>query len=57
MIMPENTTRKVDKEGRITIPASIRARFGLNIGDDMEYFVIAENDEMYIAFKKKVKEQ
>ena len=56
MIMPENTTRKVDKEGRITIPASIRARFGLNIGDDMEYFVIVENDEMYIAFKKKEKE-
>ena len=35
-IMPENTSRKIDKGGRLTIPAGMRNRFGLELGDKMD---------------------
>ena len=50
-IMPENTSRKIDKGGRLTIPAGMRNRFGLELGDKMDYFVIDVEGEQYIAFK------
>ena len=50
-VMPENTSRKIDKGGRLTIPAGMRNRFGLELGDKMDYFVIDVEGEQYIAFK------
>ena len=50
-VMPENTSRKIDKGGRLTIPSGMRNRFGLELGDKMDYFVIDIEGEQYIAFK------
>lgn len=50
-VMPENTSRKIDKGGRLTIPSGMRSRFGLELGDKMDYFVIDVEGEQYIAFK------
>ena len=52
--LSENTTRKVDSLGRIIIPKSLRARFGLNSGDEMEFSVCYEGDQVYICMKKRV---
>ena len=35
-IKPENTTRKIDALGRVTIPKGLRDRMGLHENDDME---------------------
>ena len=52
--LSENTTRKIDSLGRISIPKSLRARFGLNSGDEMEFSVCYEGGQTYICMKKRV---
>lgn len=49
IIRPENTSRKIDGLGRITIPKSLRDRMGIDVNDDMELFVIEGGGRTYIA--------
>ena len=51
-VIPENASRKIDKGGRLTIPSGIRNRFGFELGEKMDYYVIEIDDEQYIAFKR-----
>ena len=39
-IRPENTTRKIDALGRVTIPKGMRDRMGIRENDDMELFTM-----------------
>ena len=40
----ENTTRKIDHLGRITIPKSLRDRMNIRTDDDLEMFVLEGDD-------------
>jgi AbrB family looped-hinge helix DNA binding protein len=48
-IKPENTTRKIDALGRITIPKGLRDRMGLHENDDMELFTMESGGKEYIC--------
>lgn len=50
----ENTTRKVDGLGRISIPKSMRDRFDINPNDEMEFSVCYDNDRTYICLNKRI---
>ena len=52
--LSENTTRKVDSLGRISIPKSIRDRLEINPNDEMEFSVCYDGDRTYVCMNKKV---
>ena len=39
----ENTTRKIDSLGRVSIPKSMRERLEIVEGDEMEFFMLADD--------------
>ncbi len=49
----ENTTRKVDGLGRISIPKSMRDRFGIMPNDEIEFSTCHMDGEVYICLNKK----
>lgn len=51
--MSENTVRKVDGLGRISIPKSLRDRFNINQNDEIEFSVCYDGDRTYICLNKK----
>ena len=52
MIKPENTSRKLDTLGRITLPKSIRDRLSLKTDDEVEFFTMEQNGREYICISK-----
>ena len=52
MILPENTSRKIDNLGRITIPKGLRDRFGLEENDEMELFTGQIEGRQYILLSR-----
>ena len=51
--MSENTTRKIDSLGRVSIPKSLRDRFSINPNDEIEFSVCYTGDMTYICLNKK----
>lgn len=51
-LMEENTTRKVDGLGRISIPKSMRLRFRIDEGESLEFFTFRQNGKNYIVMTK-----
>lgn len=49
-LIKENITRKMDNLGRISVPKSLRDKFEIADGDEIEFFT---TDNGYIAFGKK----
>ena len=49
----ENTTRKVDTLGRISIPKSIRDRFNIKPNDEIEFSICHMDNQIYICMNKK----
>ena len=47
-MVAENTTRKIDTMGRISIPKSLRDRFGLESGAQMAFFTKEIDGKFYI---------
>lgn len=45
----ENTTRKIDHLGRITIPKGLRDRMVINTNDDLELFTLETEGRAYIC--------
>lgn len=43
-LLKENTTRKVDSLGRVSIPKSMRSRLEIDEGDEVEFYLL--NDDM-----------
>lgn len=55
----ENTSRKVDELGRISIPKSIRNRLEINPGEEVEFFILTDGTDQYVCLTnhKKVEEK
>lgn len=53
-LMPENTVRKIDSSGRISMPKGMKDRLGFDKGTALAWYTImdTETDEIYVAFKK-----
>lgn len=53
-LIPENTCRKIDVSGRISMPKGMKDRLGYMIGTELEFFTLldTDTDETYIVFKK-----
>lgn len=51
--MSENTVRKLDSLGRLSIPKSLRDRFNINPNDEIEFSVCYNGDMTYICLNKK----
>ena len=49
-IIKENTTRKVDSLGRISIPKGIRDRYEIKTGAELEFVTMRDTDgSQYVA--------
>lgn len=52
-LISENTSRKVDSLGRISIPKSIRDRFNIGANDEIEFSICHMDNQVYICMNKK----
>lgn len=51
-IVCENTPRKIDASGRISIPKNMKNRLGFNDGDKIDFYTIIDDDDnVYIGVK------
>ena len=49
-LLKENTTRKVDSLGRVSIPKGMRDRLEININDEVEFFTLTDEvGEQYVC--------
>lgn len=49
-LLKENTTRKVDSLGRVSIPKSMRDRLDINTNDEVEFYLLnADDGEQYVC--------
>jgi len=51
-LIKENTTRKVDSLGRVSIPKSMRDRLLIKEGDELEFYMLRDGDEQYVVIGK-----
>ena len=56
-LIPENTTYKVDSAGRVIIPAHLRNKFRIAIGDQMEYYTTFADGSWFLCIKLDAKAQ
>lgn len=52
-LVPENKPYKVDSSGRVIIPAHLRAKFGVEIGDTMDYYTTYVDDRWFLCVAKR----
>ena len=57
LLIPENNTYKVDSSGRIVIPASLRSKFRIETGDQIEYFTSFIDDSWFLCVRLDAKTQ
>ena len=48
-LINENVSFKIDASGRVVIPASLRKRFGLEVGDKVRYYTVQIDGKWYIV--------
>jgi AbrB family looped-hinge helix DNA binding protein len=48
-LINENTTRKIDGLGRVSIPKSMRDRLNLREGDEVSFFLLRDGNDSYVA--------
>lgn len=48
-LVPENSFYKVDASGRVIIPRHLRAKFGIEIGDMMDYYTAKVDGKYFLC--------
>ena len=48
-LIPENQTYKVDSSGRVIIPAHLRSKFKIEVGDMMEYYTSFVDNSWFLC--------
>ena len=56
-LIPENSPYKVDAAGRIVVPAHLRNKFGVGVGDEMEYYTTFVDGKWFMCVTKRVDEE
>lgn len=51
-IINENTSRKLDNLGRVSLPKSMRDRLNIGAGEEVSFFMIEHDGVQYIACTK-----
>ena len=54
----ENTSRKVDSLGRISIPKAIRDRLNIKVNDELDFYTFEDNGVSFVCMtnqEKKIK--
>ena len=57
MLIPEGRPYKVDGSSRIIVPAHLRAKFGIELGDQMDFYTTFVDDKWFICVTKHVEEE
>lgn len=57
MLIPEGRPYKVDSSSRIIVPAHLRAKFGVNLGDEMDYYTTFVDGKWFICVTKHIKQE
>ncbi len=57
MLVPENTSYRVDSSGRVVIPAHLRNKFRIETGDQLEYFTSFIDDSWFLCVRLDAKTQ
>lgn len=50
-LIPENLSYKVDGSGRVIIPAHLRSKFKIEMGDMVEYYTTFVNDSWFLCVR------
>lgn len=58
-LIPENQSYKVDGSGRVIIPAHLRSKFKIEVGDMMEYYTTFVDNSWFLCVRldKKLTEE
>lgn len=56
-MIPEGKIYKVDSASRIAIPAHLRAKFGVQNGDEMDYYTTFVDGKWFMCVTKHVPEE
>ena len=51
-LIPEGRLYKVDSSSRIIVPAHLRAKFGINLGDQLDYYTTFIDGKWFICVTK-----
>lgn len=57
MLIPEGKPYKVDGSSRIIVPAHLRAKFGVDLGDQMDYYTTFVDGKWFICVTKHIEEE
>ena len=57
MLIPEGRPYKVDSSSRVVVPAHLRAKFGIEIGEELDYYTTFADNRWFICIAKKKPEQ
>lgn len=54
MLIEEKVARRIDSCGRVSLPKHLRAKFDIDVGDEVEFYIYRTDDgDRYICLKKK----
>lgn len=56
-LIPEGKPYKVDSSSRIVVPAHLKAKFGINNGDEMDYYTTFVDGKWFMCVTKHIKEE
>ncbi len=56
-LIPENKPYKIDSAGRIVIPALLRSKFNIEIGQEVDYYTTFIDDKWFMCVTKRVEEE
>lgn len=56
-LIPEGRPYKVDSSSRIIVPAHLKAKFGIDVGDEMDYYTTFVDGKWFICVTKHMAEE